>query len=161
MSAVALNSVVWSSTRIGAVALGGLIIAVTNVQTCFFLAGAGFGVMAIVMALLKVPPIPRGSKGNPTQDMWEGLKFIKANSIFSFLISMTFFNSFFGMAYVVMVPVVAKDHLGLGADGLGYLLGASGVGSLLVNIWLGSRRNIGNKGFMIRPPRATAPIRGR
>ena len=149
MSAVALNSSIWSGTRIVAPAIGGFIIAVTNIETSFFVSAAGFGIMAAVMLFLQVPPIPRGGRGNPVQDMLEGLGFIKKNSIFSFLISMTFFNSFFGMAYVFIIPAFALNHLDLGAGGYGTLLSASGVGSLIVTIWWGSRSNINTRGLFI------------
>ena len=78
-------------------------------------------VLALVMVRLKIPPIPRGALGTPIQDIKEGLKFIKVNSIFSFLISMTFFNSVFGMAYVMLMPIFAVDILEVGAKGLGWI----------------------------------------
>ena len=149
MSAVALNSSVWSGNRIVAPAIAGFIIALTNMETSFFVAAFCFAVMAVVMVFLKVPAIPQGGRGNPIQDMFEGLNFIGRNSIFSFLIGMTFFNSFFGMAYVFLMPMFAQDSLGLGAGEYGTLLSAGGVGSLLVTLWLGSRRDTRYKGPLI------------
>ena len=149
MSAVALNSSVWSGNRIVAPAIAGFIIALTNMETAFFVAAFCFSVMAAVMVFLKVPAIPQGGRGNPLQDMFEGLSFIGRNSIFSFLIGMTFFNSFFGMAYVFLMPMFAQDSLGLGAGEYGTLLSAGGVGSLLVTLWLGSRRDTRYKGLLI------------
>ncbi|MCH7714191.1 MAG: MFS transporter [Chloroflexi bacterium] len=149
MSAVALNSSVWSGTRIIGPVLAGFIVEFRGMETAFFVAGGGFTVMALVMLFLKVPPIPRGSRGNPAQDLLEGLQFIKRNSIFAFLITMTFFNSFFGMSYVFLIPVFAQENLGLGAKEYGTLLSASGVGSLIVTFWLVSRSSIGSKGVLV------------
>ena len=149
MSAVALNSSVWSGNRIVAPAIAGFVIALTNMETAFFVAAFCFSVMAVVMVFLKVPAIPQGGRGNPLQDMFEGLSFIGRNSIFSFLIGMTFFNSFFGMAYVFLMPMFAQDSLGLGAGEYGTLLSAGGVGSLIVTLWLGSRRDTRYKGLLI------------
>ena len=149
MSAVALNSSVWSGNRIVAPAIAGFIIALTNMETSFFVAAFCFAVMSVVMVFLKVPAIPQGGRGNPIQDMFEGLNFIGRNSIFSFLIGMTFFNSFFGMAYVFLMPMFAQDSLGLGAGEYGTLLSAGGIGSLLVTLWLGSRRDTRFKGLLI------------
>ena len=149
MSAVAMNSVIWQSTRIIAPAIAGFIIDFINTEAAFFIAGAGFLTMSVVMFFLQVPPIPRGSRGNAAQDMLEGLRFIKRNSIFSFLISMTFFNSFFGMAYIMLMPVFAVDILDVGARGQGLMLGVGGIGALLTTIWFGARGNVVNKGPFI------------
>jgi hypothetical protein len=49
----------------------------------------------------------RGARGSATHGILEGLTCIKQNSIFSFLIAMTFFHSFFGLAYITLMPVLA------------------------------------------------------
>lgn len=148
-SAVAMNSVIWQSTRIVAPALAGVIIDLINTATSFYLAGLGFLTMATVMHLLQVPPIPASARGNPVSDLLEGLNYVRKNSIFSFLIGMTFVNSFFGMAYVFLMPVFAVDILEVGAKGQGLLLGIGGVGSLLVTLWLGSRSRLRHQGLLI------------
>jgi len=149
MSAVAMNSVIWQSTRIIAPAVAGFIIDLINTEAALFISGVGFFVMSVVMFFLRIPPIPRGSRGNAAQDMLEGLHFIRRNSIFSFLISMTFFNSFFGMAYIMLMPVFAVDILDVGARGQGLLLGIGGVGALLTTLWFGARGEVVNKGPFI------------
>ena len=149
MSAVAMNSVIWQGTRIIAPGIAGFIIDLINTETAFYISGAGFLVLAVVMARLKIPPIARGALGNPIQDIKEGLKFIKVNSIFSFLIGMTFFNSFFGMAYVMLMPIFAVDILAVGAKGQGLLLGISGAGALLNTLWIGTRGSVPNRGLAI------------
>ena len=149
MSAVAMNSSIWQGTRIAAPAAAGIIIAVTGTAMTFFLAGLGFIIMAAVISGLRVPPIERGATGSAAQDMLEGLKFIKRNSIFSFLIGMTFFNSFFGMAYIMMMPIFADDILKVGADGQGVLLSVGGVGALMTTLVLGSIGNFQRKGLIL------------
>ncbi|HXG36501.1 MAG TPA: MFS transporter, partial [Dehalococcoidia bacterium] len=128
--AVALNSVIWQGTRIIAPAIGGLIIAASGPATAFYLCFAGFAIMALTMVGLKVPPMPR-SQGRVIDDMKEGINFILHNSVFAFLISMTFFNSFFGMSYLQLLPVFAVDILDVGSAGLGIMMSMGGVGSFL------------------------------
>ncbi len=149
MSAVALNASIWQGTRIVAPAMAGAVIALMGTSASFFLAGAGFVAMAMVMSSLKVPKIERGGSGNAAKDMMDGLKFIRDNSVFSFLISMTFFNSFFGMSYIMMMPAIAVDILRVGSDGQGLLMGIGGVGALFTTLYLGSRTNFKNKGIML------------
>ena len=149
MSAVSLNAAIWQGTRIVAPAVAGVIIATLGVPTSFFIAGSGFVAMALVIAALTLPPIPRGGSGNPARDMLDGLKFIKSNSVFSFLISMTFFNSFFGMAYIFMMPVFAVSILKVGADGQGVLMSVSGLGALAITLLLGYVGNFRQKGLLL------------
>lgn len=149
MSAVSLNAAIWQGTRIVAPAVAGIIIATLGVPTSFFIAGSGFVAMALVIAALTLPPIPRGGSGNPVRDMLDGLAFIKSNSVFSFLISMTFFNSFFGMAYIFMMPVFAVSILKVGADGQGVLMSVSGLGALAITLLLGYVGNFRRKGMLL------------
>lgn len=148
-SAVALNSAIWQGNRIVAPAVAGLIISVAGTEAAFFLAGIGSLTMVAVIISLRIPAFTRAAHGNPTQDMMEGLSFIRKNSIFSFLIGMTFFISFFGMAYITLMPVFAVDILKVGADGQGLLMSAGGAGALLATIWLSSRDSTRYKGQLI------------
>ncbi len=149
MSAVALNSAIWQGTRIVAPAVAGIIIGLIGTATAMFVAGAGFVVMAIVILALRVPRIEAGSTGGAIGALWEGLKFIGGSSIFSFLIAMTFFNSFFGMAYITMMPAFAVDILKVGARGQGLLMTVGGVGALGVTMLLSSAGNFHRKGLLI------------
>ena len=149
MSAVAMNSTIWQGTRIVAPGVAGILIDLINTESALYIAGTGFVVLAVVMGRLKIPPIPIGSLGSPVQDIQEGLRFIKVNSIFSFLIGMTFFNSFFGMAYVMLMPIFAVDILEVGAKGQGMLLGIGGVGALLNTLWMGAQGSVPNRGLAI------------
>ena len=148
-SAVALNSSIWQGTRIGSPAVAGLLISTLGTSAAFFTATAGFLIMCFVILTLSVPRIESHSTGSAFNDMLVGVRFIKRESIFSFLISMTFFNSFFGMSYVALMPIFAKDILGVGADGQGMLLSVSGVGALLTTVWLGSRGSPPWKGLLL------------
>ncbi len=143
MSAVALNSSIWQGTRIGAPATAGLIIATVGTAAVFFVATAGF--IGMILAVLTLPPPPTGRQSGSRQssgavrDLLSGVAFINREPVFKFLISMTFFNSFFGMSFVALMPIFARDILEVGASGQGVLLSVSGVGSLLTTLWIGSR----------------------
>jgi MFS family permease len=149
MSAVALNSAIWQSVRIIAPAIAGFVIAAAGTSIVFYLAAAGFVAMAVVMLCLTVPPRESRLPSSPAGDLVQGLKFIRGNFVFFFLIGMTFFNSFFGMSYMTMMPVFAVDILAVGATGQGQLLSMSGLGALLITLWMGSSSSIGREGLRV------------
>jgi MFS family permease len=148
-SAVALNSLVWTVTRIIAPAIAGILISSLGTTSSFFFAGLGMIIFAMVVRGLKVPKIENRISSKSTHDLMEGLKFIKDNTVFLFLIIMTFFNSFFGMAYVNQMPVFAKDILKIGADGQGVLLSVEGIGSMIMTVWAGFKGSFRHMGLVI------------
>lgn len=149
MGAVALNSAVWQSTRIVGPALAGAVIAVTGSGVLLFCCTVGMGTMALVMRRLPPSPAESDRTRRAYHDVMEGLRFIRGNSLFVFLLGMTFFNSFFALSYVALMPVFAVEILRVGADGQGLLLSISGIGSLAVTTWLGTRSSSRGKGIFL------------
>lgn len=149
MSAVALNSSIWPGTRIMAPAVAGFIIAWVGTAAAFYVASLGFFTMALATFSLRLPRVTRAASKGAAHDLLEGLQFIKRNTVFSFLICLTFFSSFFGMAYIPLMPVFSVDILQVGAKGQGLLLGVGGVGSLATSAWLATRGDRGSRGLLI------------
>jgi hypothetical protein len=148
-SAVALDSSVWQGTRIGAPAVAGFIIATVGNATPFFIAGGGYLAMAMIVKSLRMPAIKAESKGNAVQDLVEGVRFVKRNSIFSFLIGMVFFNSFFGMSYIMLMPIFAVDILDVGSEGQGVLMSVGAAGGLLTTLRLSAMGATRHKGLLV------------
>ncbi|MSR84735.1 MAG: MFS transporter [Candidatus Latescibacteria bacterium] len=136
MSASALTGIIWQGTRIASPAIAGLILVWIGTATSIYVAGAGFLVMMVVMVRLRVPKAPVAHHGSAAREIADGLKFIKTSPIFSFLIGMTFFNSFFAISFAWLMPIFAMDILHVGAGGQGLLLAMTGIGGLLVSVLL-------------------------
>ena len=150
LNAVALNSMVWQGTRVIGPAIGGVIIGTRlGVAPGFFAPFLGFLMMAVMIATLKLPPIQRAEGASFFHDMAQGINFVRTNTIFAFLISMTFFNSIFGMSYIFILPVFARDIFEVGTSGLGVLHGASGFGAVLGTLITASLGNFQRKGWLI------------
>ena len=156
-NAVALNSTIWMSNRIIAPAFAGFIITWAGEGVSFLISSAGFFVMVFVVMTLQVrKPISYSNRFTDSKDLLtedSGLfgvvKFLTANNIFLILILMTFFNSFFGMAYIPMMPVFATDILRVGADGQGVLVGISGMGALAMSLLLGRIGTVGRTRLLL------------
>ncbi len=149
MSAVALNSSIWQGTRIVAPFIAGIFIFLLGTSSPVFLAAIGNVFFVLVVMRLTITKIDRPVRKRALGDLLEGIRYIKGSPIFRFLIGMTFFNSFFGMAYVTMMPVFAVDILGVGSGSQGLMMGAGGVGGLLATIFLASRGNFKNRGILL------------
>ena len=149
LSAVALNSAAWQISRIVGPAFAGLLIAVAGTEAVLSASSAGLLGMVYVMKTLPSVEAPRRRPGRALREMLEGLQFIRSHSLFLFLIGMTFFNSFFLMSFMPLMPVFAVDILDVGATGQGVLVGVSGVGSLMVTLWISTRRSNRGKGAFL------------
>ena len=136
MSAVALNSVLWQSTRMVLPALAGVIIAISDTSVVFVASAAGFFVMALVLANMRVDRGPRASAAS-LQQLAEGVRFIVGHRLFSVLIALSWVHMFFGVSAVQLMPVFA-DRLGSDETGFGALVSASGVGSVTGTIVVGA-----------------------
>lgn len=128
MSAVALNSVLWQGTRMIVPAIGGIVIAVSSTAVVFLAAAFGYLAMFAVLASLDVDHRV-AARGSSLQQFVEGLRFIGASKLFAILIPLTWIVTFFGVSYIQLMPAFA-DILGVGERGFGFLLSASGVGSV-------------------------------
>jgi MFS family permease len=128
MSAVALNSVLWQGTRMIVPAIGGIVIAVSGTAVVFLAAAVGFFTMFLVLVSLDVVHriVPRG---NSLNQFVEGLQFIGSSKLFAVLIPLTWIVSFFGVSYIQLMPAFT-EILDVGERGFGFLLSASGIGSV-------------------------------
>ncbi|MFH1621583.1 MAG: MFS transporter [Candidatus Omnitrophota bacterium] len=139
LNAVALNSIAFHSARMIGPALAGIFVAIISIAGCFYINAVSF--LAFIVALLWIRP-KHAANHNPDnhfmQDLKGGINFIKANRIYIILISIVGAISLFGFSYSILLPVFAKNILGLEIKGYGLLMSASGVGSLLGGFMLAS-----------------------
>ena len=117
-------------------ALGGLLMYVADTWLIFALASAGFLTMFMVISGLQVHT-PSNTHHSPLQQLVQGVTFILHNSIFKWLMGLTFLSMFLTQSYMQILPVFVGG-MGLGEQAYGYLLSAGGVGSILGTLATGS-----------------------
>lgn len=132
--AIALNSVVVNGTRIVAPALAGVLVGLIGVAGVYWLTAACY--LGLVWMASKIRPRDSAAGDPPVrttvwQDVVEGLGYIWSNRLVFSLLLVSLIPAVFGLAYVPLVPVFARDILRVGVGGLGLLYGASGAGALL------------------------------
>ncbi|MBM3945881.1 MAG: MFS transporter [SAR202 cluster bacterium] len=149
VSAVALNSSIWQGTRMVAPMFSGIIIAAFGTSTSLFIGAAGFLSMAVLISRLNVPLVTRTRRNSAVHDLVEGARYVRDNVLFSSLIGMTFFNSFFGMAYLQLMPIFTIDVLKKSAAAQGALMSAGGVGALLGTAVVALLGRVRRRGLLI------------
>lgn len=65
--------------------------------------------------------------------IWQGIKFVASTPILYTTMMLDFLVTFFGTANILM-PVFAKDVLGVGVQGLGFLYSAPAIGGVLAGL---------------------------
>ena len=156
--AVGLNALVHPGSRVLAPVMAGFVLArvvettssaMTAGGVIFVVAGIGFAVYVFFLYLVELPPVRRESSGTLLKNVGEGLRFTWQNRIFAFLIGTMYWNTGFALAISILFPVVAKDILGLGPSGLGYMWMAQGIGSLMGASLAASRGSADGQGRYI------------
>ncbi|HEY9743013.1 MAG TPA: MFS transporter [Coleofasciculaceae cyanobacterium] len=149
-NAIALNSSIFNGARLVGPAIAGVLIASVGAAMCFLIDGLSY--IAVIASLLAMKLKPR-KIAKQTTNVWERLKegFIYAFGfppIRAILLLLALF-SFMGMPYTVLVPIFATTILHGGAETLGFLMAAVGVGALVGGIYLSSRQSVLGLGKII------------
>ena len=148
VNAVAMESVVWNGVRILAPALAGMVIARLSIETSMLISAASFYVLAAVMSLLRLRDRPP-ARGGVAQQIGEAFRYIGSHPIFLFIMLMTFCNSLFGISYILLMPSLAEKSLMVGAERVGWLLGAAGAGAIVGNWIIGTIPSYSPRGLII------------
>ncbi|MDE2802335.1 MAG: MFS transporter, partial [Chloroflexota bacterium] len=149
MNAVALNSIVWQGTRVVGPLIAGALIASVGSAPALFLASIGFAFMVVAMSMIPPPPKPPPAPRSGGQNQNEGIGYVVRNQIFAVLIGLTFLNSFFGMSFIILMPIFATDILEVGPEGLGQMHAVAGVGAIVMALVAAAMSKSRNKGLWL------------
>lgn len=129
--AVTFDRAIFHGTRLIGPALGGYVISMWNTAAAFYL--NAFSFMALIVALFSLPPPlanGNGKEGKGDNGMKEGWAHVKGDRPTVAMISvMAAVTVLVFPLMVVMLPLYARKELGLASEQLGFLMGASSVGS--------------------------------
>jgi MFS family permease len=146
-NAVAIGGTIWQLNKLVGPAVAGILIYLFGIgPTYLFCLAASATAIVLWLGIRLDGQRITASAGGLVQNMIEGLDFIRKNEIYYTFIGMTFFNSIFGMSYLILMPVFARDILSVGSEGFGFLQSAGGAGALcgvLLAAYLGHGRGKG------------------
>jgi MFS family permease len=131
-NAVAVGGTIWQINRLVGPAVAGMLIYLIGIgATYYFCFLASISAVILWLGIRLGAPAAAPSAGGLLRNMLEGLNFIRKNEIFYTFIGMIFFNSVFGMSYLILMPVFARTVLDVGSQGFGFLQSAGGAGALI------------------------------
>lgn len=142
-NAVALNSAMFNGARIVGPAAAGLAIGAFGVAAAFMINGLSFlavivGLWLIDSAELQLPPrIDRPTTVRAVmRNLGEGLDYVRQTPVVLLAVVVVGTVATVGMNWTVLMPAFAQDELLSDAAGFGFLMAASGIGSLLAALRL-------------------------
>jgi len=131
-NAVAIGGTIWQLCRLVGPAAAGILIYLFGVGPTFFTCFlASSTAVSLWLAIRADQPALAAGAGGLRKNMLDGVHFIRKNELFYTFMGMTFFNSVFGMSYLILMPVFARDVLNVGSQGFGFLQTAGGAGALI------------------------------
>lgn len=150
MNAISLNSAGMNLTRIIGPALAGILIVYLDTAGVFFLIVFVYAASAFLMALIREDRQTAISSGKGvTADIVEGLRYARRNPTLFGLVIMSFVPALFGFPYLALLPAWAREALNVEADGLGLLMVAMGLGSLVGTLILASVSHMKRRGLFL------------
>ncbi len=130
-NAIALNSSAFNATRVVGPAIAGAVIGIIGVAICFLVNSVSFLAVIVALVLLRLPGFqPRAGLRSPWKELGEGFRYITSDVRSRTLVLNIAAFSIFGVPVFVLMPVMTRDVLGLGADAYGWMMSAVGVGAL-------------------------------
>ena len=142
-SAIAFNSGMYNAARMIGPTIAGLLLAATSEAFCFLVNGV---TKAIALAPLLVMVIPARAQRGAPPPVWralkEGVAYARDLVPARMLLPVVALVSFMATPYQALMPIFAAEVFAGGAELLGFLMGAAGLGGVCAIVLLASRRDV-------------------
>ncbi len=143
-NAIALNSVMLSSSLVVGPAIGGLLIATLGVRYCFLYDTLSYIAAIVTLKMMQLKPSLHES--DESDDTWqklrEGWQYVVSTPPIRVILLMLALQSVAGVSYLAILPIFAADVLQGNATTMAILSTAGPIGSLLACLYLSLRRGI-------------------
>ncbi len=162
-NAIALNSTQFNLSRIVGPSLAGLAIGVVGLAGCFGLNALSYVAAIGVLLRIRATSKPVSDPAPMWQSLTEGFAYVRMRPRIQALLVLVSLVSVLAMPYGTLLPIIARDRLGLDASGLGYLFAGGGTGAvagaLSLAVWRGGvRRGVYLLGMCALTGAATAGL---
>lgn len=167
LNAITWNGSIWRVARTGAPPLAAGMAALAGPASALFLEAALYAIGAFAVSRIRRVPVQAlsatlrsevasrqwdGGGRRPGMAGWidafKGYGYLRQNPIVGGLVLLALIPILFGFAQMALAPIFAKEILGLGIGGVGLLLAAPGVGSIVATGLLASAGDLRHKGLI-------------
>lgn len=139
-NAVGLNSAMFNMARILGPAIGGVLIDVVGVGTCFTINAVSFVAVIGGLAMMRTQELFRGAPAARAKgQLREGLRYAWEEPTLRLVLVMIAVIGTLAMNFTVVLPVVAKQVFGGNAGTYGFMSAVMGVGALVGALVAASR----------------------
>jgi MFS family permease len=139
-NAVALNSAQFQTARMLGPALAGVIIATVGTALCFTLNALSFIAFLSALALMRTHELRPARRTAPRRSLFaevaQAVAYVARTPRLRLPLALMAVIGTFGFNINVLLPLLARNELGAGARGFGFLGSALGLGSLLAALAL-------------------------
>ncbi|MCL5025420.1 MAG: MFS transporter [Chloroflexi bacterium] len=149
MNAIALSSATQNLTRVIGPAIGGVLIATIGVAGAFYVNAASFLAVLYGLALMQFGERQKKPRNGMLTDLTSGMNYLRHEPTLRTLVILALVPMVFGMPYMAMLTVFAKDVLNVGGGGLGLLTACSGIGAVIGALFVASARITMNQGRLM------------
>lgn len=132
VDAIALNSAGFNLARVIGPSIAAIVIGTLGAQWCFALNSMSYLAVLAGLFMINVPAWQRADSGvSPVEGLLEGFRYMRDAPLIRVMMRVVGVTAVFGMPFLAMMPVVARDVVHSGAGGYGILLACVGVGALI------------------------------
>ena len=149
MNAIALNSAQFNMSRAIGPTAAGLALGTLGAAACFYLNSLSFLALIIALLVITIPGVHRQVGPRFWGSILDGIRYVRRHRIILVLLTVPAFLSLLGLPFIVLMPAVARNMIGVGASGLGFLMGGAGVGAVAAALFIAARGTPERRGRMI------------
>jgi len=149
MNAMAMDTLAWQLSRFIGPAIAGVLMGLVAIGGTFYGAGIAFVVAFLLIFLIRTPATITTERASIWKDIKEGLSYIRSNKMALTLILMVANVSLFALPCFWLMPVFARDVLGVGEAGYTQLMMAVGAGGLAGGLAAAKLGDFKRKGWLM------------
>jgi predicted MFS family arabinose efflux permease len=139
LSAISLNSAIFNAARMVGPAVAGVAVAAVGEGLCFLANGVSFVAVIGSLLAMRLPKFIAQNRESPWAHLVGGFRYAYGQPAIMALLAMVAAASLSGMPALVLMPFFADDIFHRGSQGLGFLMGAMGIGAVIGTLVLARR----------------------